>query len=162
MKTLLLLRHGKAEASAPGGDHERALKKKGRNDSASVGTHLASMGKVPDLVVSSDARRAEETARLAAEAAGYKAHLKLEPDIYAADLDTLLDVVHKLPDKANSVLMVGHNPGFEELAAALASEGTQPPHLATCGLAILEFSTDHWKSARPGSGHLAGVYNPET
>jgi phosphohistidine phosphatase len=87
--------------------------------------------------------------------------LKLKPDIYAASLDTLLDIVQGLPDEADRVMLVGHNPGFEDAAAALAAEGTPPPRLPTCGLAHLEFDVTRWRRAKPGTGRLVGVYTPE-
>jgi phosphohistidine phosphatase len=161
MKTLLIMRHGKAEEGAPKGDKARVLVDRGEQEAALMGRVLKKMGLKPDAVVSSDAARAQRTAELAAEAAGYDGKIKLEPDIYAAGLDDLLEVVRKLPDDADRVLLVGHNPGFEDLSAALAKEGTDSPQLPTAAVALLEFGkAKKWKDVTEGSGKLVEVYRP--
>ncbi len=160
MKTLLLLRHGKAQADAPNGDKARRLVERGRREAGAMGRRLPQPANKLDLVVSSDAHRAEETAEIAASAAGYTGHIALEPAIYAADLDTLLLIVQALPASSECVLMVGHNPGFEDLAAALASEDAPPPRLPTAGLALLQFDAQSWRDVRPGAGTLKAVWTP--
>jgi phosphohistidine phosphatase len=162
MKTLFVLRHGKAEADSPKGDKARVLAPRGERDSRAMGTRLRELAPAIDLFVSSDAARARQTAEIAARAAGYDRDVAIEPDIYAAPLDTLLDVVRSLPDEASTVVIVGHNPGFEELSTALAPEGTEPVRLPTAGIAQLEFpSANRWREARDGTGRLAGVYTPK-
>lgn len=103
------------------------------------------------------ARRAE----IAAQAAGYGGEVVSGPDIYNASLDDLLEVVRGLPDEAGCVVMVGHNPGFENLRAALAREGTEPPTLPTAGLAHLRFGVERWSDVREGTGELVAVYSPK-
>lgn len=161
MKTLLILRHAKAQPDAPHGDKKRALTERGLRDAAAMGHKLASLTGRIDLVVSSDAKRARQTAELAAEAAGYSGEIEYNADIYGAGLDALLDVVKRLPDSADCVVLVGHNPGFEDLAAELAAPGTLPPRLPTAGVARLEFDAASWRSAKPGTGRLASVNSPE-
>jgi phosphohistidine phosphatase len=161
MKTLLILRHGKAQEDAPRGDKARLLTERGERESALMGRLIGEMEVRPDAVVSSDAARARQTADLAARAAGFAGGIEFEPDIYGAGLDDLLGVVRGLSDKWNCVLFVGHNPGFEDLCAALAKEGTEPPQLPTAGLACLVFDkARRWKDVREGSGNLVGVYRP--
>ena len=75
---------------------------------------------MPDAIITSDAARAEVTAELAAEAMGYVGDLTLVPQIYDANVTTLLAVVRSILDDVDTALLVGHNPGFEEVAAALA------------------------------------------
>lgn len=161
MKTLLLLRHGKAQGDAPEGDRERALTDRGRRDSATMGEFLATLGTL-DAIISSDARRARQTAEIAAASAGFSGDVDLEPEIYAADTDDLLVIVRNLPDEQNRVVLVGHNPGFEELAGALSTDGTEPPRLPTAGLAQLDFNIDRWASVQAGSGRLVGIYSPKS
>jgi phosphohistidine phosphatase len=161
MKTLLIMRHGKAEEGAPKGDKARVLVERGEQEAGLMGRLLKKMGLKPDAVVSSDAARAQRTAELAAKAAGYDGKIKLEPDIYAAGLEELLEIVGKLPDASDRVLLVGHNPSFEDLSAALAEEGTDPPQLPTAAVARLEFDkAKKWKDVKAGSGKLAEVYRP--
>jgi phosphohistidine phosphatase len=162
MKTLVILRHAKAQPDAPAGDWARELTARGLRDAAAMGTHVQGLVGTPDAIVTSDARRAQQTAELAAEATGFTPPLTLEPRIYGADLATLLRLVRRLPEEAEHVLLVGHNPGFEELAAALANAGTAVDRLPTAGLAHLEFAATRWDEVRPGSGHLRELATPKT
>src|SRR5689334_8757368 len=122
MKTLLLLRHAKAEAEAPKGDHDRALTGRGERDAAGIGRQIRTLVGCPDAVVTSDARRAKQTAKIVAAAVGFPGKIAAKGKIYEASPETLLEVVRKLPEKARCVLLVGHNPGFERLAGLLAGE----------------------------------------
>jgi phosphohistidine phosphatase len=124
-----------------------------------MGGRLSHLAGRPDDVLSSDAERAVETARITGSGAGYSGEVREEPDIYSADVDTLLDVVCGI-DAGECVLLVGHNPGLEYLAAALAQEGTQEPSLPTGGLVHLTFEADRWRDVRPHTGRLLGVYRP--
>ena len=117
MKTLLILRHGKAEDDSPMGDKGRRLTPKGERDAAFIGGRIAARFGAPDWVVASDATRARQTAEIAAEAAGFSGEIGLDPAIYDAELEDLLGVVRELPDGAERVLLVGHNPGLALLSA---------------------------------------------
>jgi phosphohistidine phosphatase len=162
VKTLLILRHGKAQEDAPRGDKARALVERGERDSALMGSLIGELDLKLDGIVSSDAVRARQTAEIAAEVAHFDGKIQFEPDIYYGDLDALLKVIRKLPDRWDCVLLVGHNPGFEDLSAALAGEGIERPHLSTAGLAWLAFeSAMRWQDAREGSGKLVGLYRPK-
>ncbi|MGI8587999.1 MAG: SixA phosphatase family protein [Chloroflexia bacterium] len=161
MKTLLLLRHGKAERDAPGGDHERTLTERGTRNSEAMGKYLAAKIGCPDAVVSSDAKRAYQTAELAVSAGGCRAQVVANPKIYLADVDTLIDVVRNLPAEAASVMLVGHNPAFEGLANILTETGTPANSLPTAGLVQLEFDVQHWTDVLPGGGVLRGLHTPD-
>jgi phosphohistidine phosphatase len=162
MKTLFVFRHAKTEPNSPEGDKARVLTPRGERDSRTMGERLRVLAPAIDIVVSSDAVRARQTAEIAARAAGLDVAVAIEPEIYAAPLDTLLDVVRSLPDAASTVVIIGHNPGFEDLSTALAPEGTEPVRLPTAGLAHLEFpAADRWREVREGTGRLVGVYTPK-
>ena len=161
MKTLIILRHGKAVDILVSGDKRRELTERGLRDAEAMGRLIGSEVGVPDLIVSSDAQRARQTAEIAGEAAGYKGEITYEPTIYDAGVDTLVRVVRALPDSADYVILVGHNPGFERLSADLAADGTEPPRLPTSGFAQLQFDATHWRSVRPGTGTLVVVHWPK-
>ena len=162
MKTLFVLRHGKAEPDSPEGDRARVLAHRGERDSRAMGQRLRELDPSIDLFISSDAARARQTAEIAAEAYGFDGDVAIEPDIYAAPLDTLIDVVRSLPDSASTAVIVGHNPGFEDLSTALAPDGTEPVRLPTAGMAHLEFpAADRWRDVREGKGRLVGVHTPK-
>ncbi|MEO5953961.1 MAG: histidine phosphatase family protein [Chloroflexia bacterium] len=162
MKTLIVLRHGKAGPYARdvAGDKARALTERGVRDATTMGRLIGTLVQ-PDLVVSSDAVRARQTAEIAAETFGYKGEVMLEPAIYQADLDELIDIVRKLPASADVVVIAGHNPGFSELSWALAPEGTPPVELPTAAFAHFRFSADKWRDVRPGTGDLIGIHSPK-
>ncbi len=160
MKTLLALRHAKAQEGAPNGDKDRALTRRGERDAARIAERVRAAAGLPDAVVTSDARRARQTAEIVAAGIGFAAPLTVEPAIYAADEDTLLQIVRELPDGADRVLLVGHNPGFEQLSATLSRDGGPGGRLPTAGLVHLEFDVPGWGDVRPHTGRLRGVYTP--
>ena len=160
MKTLLILRHAKAEAHDPMNDRNRALAKRGQNDAEAVGERIGALVGRPDVVVASDARRARQTAELAASVFGFTDAITFEPDIYEADPDTLLGVVRSLPDAAGCALLVGHNPGCELLAELLAGQDARSAPLPTAGLVHLEIDVAHWQDVRPGSARFLGRHTP--
>jgi phosphohistidine phosphatase len=161
MKTLLILRHGKAQPDAPDGDHARELTERGERDSQAIGAYIGEHPGVPDAILTSDAQRALQTAEIAAEAAGFTGELTIVPQIYGADLRTLLALARSILDEVDTALVVGHNPGFEELAAALAGIDEDDVRLPTAALAHLEFDVDRWDDARQGTGRWRGIVSPK-
>jgi phosphohistidine phosphatase len=162
MKTLLILRHGKAQPDAPDGDRPRELVERGRRGSAAMGAYISTLTGVPDAILTSDARRAVQTAEIVADAAGFTGDLTIVPQIYGADLRTLVALVRSILDEVDTAVIVGHNPGFEELAAALAGIDEDDVRLPTAGLAHLEFDVDRWDDVREGKGRWRGIATPKT
>ncbi|MFL5735680.1 MAG: SixA phosphatase family protein [Chloroflexia bacterium] len=161
MKTLLLLRHAKTEKEDPQGDAARALTERGKHDAATIGRKILELTGRPDVIVASDARRAQQTAEIVTAELEFEGPVTTEPSIYAAYPDDILRVVRKLPNKAASALLIGHNPGFEDLAGILAGTPSPYPHLPTAGVAFLEFEVDRWRDVREGKGRLRGIYSPK-
>jgi phosphohistidine phosphatase len=161
VKTLVLLRHGKAKSDSPDGDHGRELNKRGRRQAAAIGAYIGQEIGIPDAIITSDATRAETTAEIAAEAMGYVGDLTIVPQIYDADLTTLLAVVRSILDSVDIALVVGHNPGFEEVAAALTGVDEDDVLLPTSSYAHITFDIDTWDNARRGTGRLEGVVTPD-
>lgn len=162
MKTLLILRHGKTQSDAPAGDHARKLTERGHRNAAAMGTYIHNLIGTPDAIITSDATRARQTAEIMAEAVGIQTPLTVEPRIYGADLNTLLALVRSILDEVDTAIIVGHNPGFEELAEALAGNYDQGIRLPTSGLALLEFDVARWDAVRAGAGRLREVATPRT
>jgi phosphohistidine phosphatase len=129
MDRLILFRHGKAEhESASGEDFDRKLAPRGVRDSAEMGETLARLGLIPDLALVSPAARARET-WAAAEAAFPKAEVRLEPALYNADPGAIRQAAAAAGRSCATVMVVGHNPGLQELAVRLLMEGSAPPAL---------------------------------
>lgn len=166
MKLLTLLRHGKSDwETGVQDDFDRPLKERGRKDSPIVGKYLANLGLTPDLIVSSPAARAKETAQLLAPAAGYAKSIRWEDSMYAASSGELMSVLRKLPDDASHVLLVGHNPGFEELAAQLIGADAYGMalglRLPTAAAAHIALNVETWRDVQANSGQLLWLVNPK-
>ena len=149
MKALYLMRHAKSSWSFDDlTDRERPLNDRGRDDAPRIGQALAKRDIKLDLMVSSPAVRALSTAVLVARELDYPHDkIKVEPTIYEADLDTLLAVVHALPDEANSVLLTGHNPTITDVANYL-SPSPLSSEMPTAGIICLHFQAEHWAEVK--------------
>jgi phosphohistidine phosphatase len=161
VKTLLVLRHGKSSWSDGGlADHDRPLKKRGRKDAPKMGRALLDHGLVPDLILSSTARRARETALLVAEASGHRGAVQLEAELYEADPAKVLEVVRRSAGGAGDrIMLVGHNPAFEALVEILTRKSVELP---TCALAWLELSIASWLAIDGGvKAKLRQVWTPK-
>jgi len=162
MKTLLILRHAKTQPDAPAGDHARELTERGHRNAAAMGAYIHNLTGTPGAIITSDATRALQTAEIIAPTVGFAGSLTVEPRIYGANVATLLALVRSILDTADTAMIVGHNPAFEELAEALAADHDEGVRLPTAGLAIVEFDVDRWDAVRQGTGRLREVATPRT
>ena len=159
---LYLLRHAKSSWDHAGvADHDRPLAPRGQRAAREMGEHLRASKAAPSLVLCSTALRARET--LAALALGRD--VTYEEGLYGAAADELLARLRGLPERARSVMLVGHNPGLGELASLLVGKG-EPALLArlreklpTGALVELSFQGT-WASLGPGSGSLEAFVVP--
>jgi phosphohistidine phosphatase len=126
---LLLMRHAKSSWDDPDlEDHDRPLNKRGKRDAPRMGRLLLDQGLGPDLIVTSSAIRARRTGELVAETCG-DPPLQIEPDLYHAGPEEILEVIAALAGPRR-LLVVGHNPGLEELVSMIADEWTRMPTAA--------------------------------
>lgn len=121
-RTLILLRHAKSDWTGSVPDVERPLADRGRGQAPLAGRWLASRAERIDLAVVSPARRARETWELVAAELPVAPPARPDDRVYAASAERLLEVVRDLPEDAGTVILVGHNPGMEELASLLAGD----------------------------------------
>jgi phosphohistidine phosphatase len=145
MKTLFLIRHAKSSWDDPAlPDKDRPLNDRGKRDTPKIGKRLAKRDVKPDLILSSPARRALTTAEIIAKQLDYKRkNIVVDDRLYAVGADDLLDVIHKLGDKLERVMLFGHNPELTELAHRLSSEIT---HMPTCAVAEFTFDAKSWSN----------------
>jgi len=162
MKTLLILRHAKTQSDAPVGDHSRELTERGHRNAAAMAAYINNLTGAPDAIITSDATRARQTAEIVATAVDFTGPLIVEPRVYNADLNILLALVRSILDEVDTALIVGHNPGFEQLAEALAGNHDDGIRLPTSGLALLEFDVERWDAAREATGRLREVATPRS
>jgi phosphohistidine phosphatase len=142
MRTLLILRHGKAAQEEADGDRNRPLTKWGKRAAELIGHLLRDHDLVPDHVISSSALRAKDTARRVAAAAKFSGVLDELDELYLAEPDDYLAAVKRLAEAAGCAMVVGHNPGLEALALLLTGEPVSlpPAGLVVCELPISNFS----------------------
>jgi phosphohistidine phosphatase len=160
MKTLLVLRHAKSSWSDPAlDDHERPLNTRGRRDAPRMGELVREYGLIPDVVISSDAVRARLTAEAVVEAARYAGEILLDRRLYMAGPADILSLLRTVGDKAETVMIVGHNPGLEELVAQLTGEQQGLP---TAALAQIVLPIDQWRDLKRSTrGTLEGHWGPK-
>lgn len=167
-RTLLLLRHAKAEQAPGKPDHERKLAPRGLKDARAVGEWLRDAeegGGLPsgvvDLALCSTSERTRQTLDAACAGGAAVTDARFDERIYDASAASLIDVLREVPDSVNTVLLIGHAPGIPVLATALAQDGAGSTDAAerlsqgfpTCGLAVLGFE-GRWAELAPGMAYL--------
>jgi phosphohistidine phosphatase len=164
-RTLLVFRHGKSDWPEGVPDAKRPLGTRGRRDAPAAGAWLVSAGLRPDLVISSPAVRARETWELAATALDEAPPVSYDKRVYAAPVPRLLEVLRDTPDDVQTLVLVGHNPGLQELVDALADDG-DPDALdqvrekfPTSAIAKLSFDGS-WADMDTGSARLDELIVP--
>jgi phosphohistidine phosphatase len=159
MKTLLLLRHAKSSWKEAGlRDFDRPLNKRGLKAAPLIGRFMRRKKIEPDLVLSSPAERARQTASLVVEHGRLPAETRYDERIYEADVARLLEVVSEIGDAVEEVLLVGHNPGLEELLSRLTGANERMP---TAALACIELNAEEWSKLRGAGGRLAWLVKPK-
>jgi phosphohistidine phosphatase len=161
---LFILRHGKSDWSTGQPDFDRPLADRGRSAVQKVGAWMNNEGLVPDRVISSPARRARETAESICRSLGLKERgIRFDERIYGGSIAEMLASLADHAADAQQVLLVGHNPGLEELAYFLTQGPlTQPDDgklLPTAALAVLRPLTD-WRSLGQGGAELLSITRP--
>src|SRR6266516_4270537 len=159
MKSLLILRHAKSSWKHPElNDHDRPLNQRGKRDAPRMGELLQNEHLVPELIISSTAKRAFSTAKTVAKAAGYNGEITLNRSLYAAGPVAYVDVLRYLSNEYARVLMVGHNPGLEKLVKMLTGEEHT---MSTCSLVHVQLRINSWSEIEYKTrGKLLGIWQP--
>jgi len=145
MKTLYIIRHGKSAWDNPSNrDHDRTLLPEGIERTKKIAKFLADKNIKPDLIVSSSATRAFETARILAHKLHYSEDdIRVETDIYDQGTAYLMELIYGLPNEVSSVMLIGHNPTFTHFANKFMDKSIDA--LATTGTVSISFETDKWE-----------------
>jgi phosphohistidine phosphatase len=168
MKTVTLFRHAKSgEKDNPGiADFDRPLAERGIKAAPKMGKAMRKRKLKPDLILCSPAVRTRQTLMLAeAEAWDKQPGVRFDERIYDASLQTLLKLLRELPGELSHIMIVGHNPGLQELAIALTPSGIPArtafrEKLPTAALVSLDFDTERWQSIKTGTGQLQLFLTP--
>ena len=159
MKTLMLLRHAKSSwDDSEARDFDRSISDRGKRDAPKVAEMLVKRGVLPDLIVSSPAVRARQTIEAVVDAAKLTAIPQFDDGIYGATSPVLMRLIRRLPDSAGTVMLVGHNPTFEEMVARLSGHDE---HMPTAALACIQFQVGRWEDVEDGQGKLLWLVSPK-
>lgn len=159
MKTLYILRHAKSSWDTPAlADFDRPLNARGLKAAAFMGEFIHQNGFLPDVVCASPALRARETASLIHDNAGLTAAVMFDERIYEASAQTLRIVVAGLPDNAASAMIIGHNPGLEQIVRFLTGRIESMP---TAALAVIDLDIAAWQDVSEKCGALRVLIRPK-
>ena len=170
MKRLFLLRHAKAVPAESGiEDFDRTLMLSGMQDAGAMARYLRKGGFHVELILCSAAARTAQTGELVVQE--LECEIEYRDGLYLAEPSKLLAAVRGAPAGVSALMLVGHNPGLEALAALLAREPVRRKERArhealeekfpTCALAILDFDAGRWRDVAPGTGKLVDFVRPK-
>lgn len=161
MRTLYIWRHAKSSWTDPGtADHDRPLNERGERNAPFMARLFKQRGEPLDLLVSSGAKRARDTAMHMARELGLTVQqFIIEDELYHASVPVLMKRIQTLPAHAQRVMLVGHNPGLTELIDHLSGEDIG--NLPTCGMARIDIPGDSWQMASRDVGTLAWLDHPK-
>jgi phosphohistidine phosphatase len=152
------MRHGKSKRGPQyQTDFERPLAKRGKRDAPRLGAYLSESDLLPDLILSSTAKRARDTALRLAEAADFQGEIRFQDALYFTDDEVYLGFLWDLDDTLGSVMFVGHNPATESVVETLTGQYARMP---TAAVARIDFHVDAWADVEEGAGQLAWVLRP--
>jgi phosphohistidine phosphatase len=159
MKTLFILRHAKSNWKDAGvADFQRTLNRRGQRAAMTMGKFIKDKNIKPDLVLSSPAVRAAETMRIVLESAELQVELHFQQELYLASRERLVHIISQLPEDKAQVLLIGHNPGLEELLQGLTGLNE---HIPTAALGKIVLDIQSWDEvARASLGQLEWLIRP--
>jgi phosphohistidine phosphatase len=159
MKTLYLLRHAKSSWKEPElSDFDRPLNGRGREAALLVGHYIRKKKMRLELLLCSPAERARQTAALVRESSRLALEMRYDERIYEADVARLLEVVSQIEESVSVAMLIGHNPGLEELLELLTGEAH---HMPTATLACVSLDVEKWSKARERAGRLDCLLRPK-
>ncbi|HXM36542.1 MAG TPA: histidine phosphatase family protein [Pyrinomonadaceae bacterium] len=159
MKTLLLLRHAKSSwKDSSLADHERTLNGRGRRAAELVRSFLERKNLRPQLVLSSSAVRTRQTVEIIFDGAAPAPDIRYDDALYLASAGKLLELISTLEEDRDRVLLVGHNPGMEELFFRLTGLDERFP---TATLANIGLNIEKWREAKTTRGRLEWLVTPK-
>ena len=159
-KKLILFRHAKSDwTSGAASDHARPLARRGMEAARVMGKFLMSAGEVPEQILCSSAVRAVATTQLAAKAGGWIIPVDFRDSLYLPETGSVIEEIRKAPDKLSSLMLVGHEPTWSELASLLI--GDARIKVSTGSMLRIDFEATRWSEVKPGSGQLRWLIPPK-
>jgi phosphohistidine phosphatase len=163
MKKLYVVRHAKSSwDDTEVADFDRPLNERGKRDAPVMAERLKANGVQPDLLVSSDARRAFSTAKRFGAAFGYSKHkIKKERRLYHASEEMILEIIRSLPDSAETAMVFGHNPGLTDFVNELSIDGDVTDNIPTAGVVAFEVPVASWQDINFQMGRMVRFDYPK-
>ena len=157
MKQLLLIRHAKSSWDEVGlDDQDRPLNNRGKKEASALGRMLKKKGLLPQLVISSPAKRAYKTAKRVVRELNYpKENIEINKKLYQGNVSEIVKIICAIDTKIDKVYIIGHFPSLVELGNYLA--GSDIENLPTCGFILINFKMKSWKDIVQDSGSI--VFN---
>jgi phosphohistidine phosphatase len=161
MKKLFLVRHAKSSWDYNElTDFERPLNKRGRRDAPFMAKLLSKQGVSPEVIISSPANRAITTARYFCDLLNYSfQNIVLEPKLYEASGEEILDVVFNIKDSVNNIMLFSHNPGLTDLADNLSAKPID--NIPTCGIVAFSFNIQSWEKINNNNSEMVFFEYPK-
>ena len=152
MKTLYMVRHAKSSWKYPAlSDEERPLNKRGQHNAPEMGQRLKKKGVTPNLLVSSHARRALDTAQMMADELGYsRKQIVIDDRLYHASIADFMEVIRTQNDRVETLMLFGHNPGLTTLVNMLCDEYVE--NVVTAGVYAIRFDVKTWEKVLGSKG----------
>lgn len=154
MKTVYIVRHAKSSWDNPSlPDFERPLNDRGKRDAPEMGRRLHKRGIMPDILLSSSAKRARSTAKRIARTLGIdEKHIRLADNLYHAEPEMILSTIQQLPDSVDNAMLFGHNPGLTDFVNKYIN--VHIDNIPTCGIVAAKFNVKSWKDINHVKGEL--------
>jgi len=161
MKKLIIVRHAKSSWDFPElSDYDRPLNRRGKKNAPEMGRRLASRGILPDMIISSPAKRAAATAKRIAMEIGYSIKdIKKEPLFYHGSMNDIIKVVKSSSNKISTLMIFGHNPDLTSVTNSLT--GSDIYNIPTCGIAEIDFDISAWNEIEKNIGTLVNFDYPK-
>ena len=159
MRSIIIFRHGKSDWDAIyDRDHDRPLSKRGLEASKKMGQYLNKIHQIPEIVISSSAIRTKNTAKLAIEHGNWSSKFLIETKIYGGTSETLLNIIHSIEDKYESICLVGHEPTCSTFISLCTYHSQR---FTTASMAKINFKTNSWRKIDFGKGTLEWIKSPK-
>ena len=160
MKKLLIIRHAKSDWNSSAiSDFERPLNERGLRDAPLMGSFLKENQHIPDLIISSGAKRVLSTSKLISKKLNYKGDIIINNKIYNASEDDIKKVINAIEEKYKTVFIFGHNPGLSNLVYDLTNQWID---IKTCCVTVLDFTVKRWRHIIKDTAIFREHYTPKS
>ncbi|MCI4666964.1 MAG: histidine phosphatase family protein [Bacteroidia bacterium] len=159
MKTVVFCRHAKSAWPDDTMDLHRPLKERGIIDANYLGQLLGNQRFEPDLIISSPATRARQTADIMVDRLAYKGEIRTERSIYYEEVGAMMSMIQELPDEISKVMVFGHNPTMENMVRFLLQMDA-PFEMPTSAMACIESMSNNWQYFSPRNVSLRWLLVP--